>query len=248
MPNRPSSSRNSAGRKVAIGLVLAILVAIGAAPIVQSLLNTSGHSAAPTTKTPTASAPTPSKYERVLFAGDSLTVGRDANELPQSFRVRVADELRATGTKSITTIAKSGARLSYIAQSKKLPAKLDLALIELGTNDIRLKTPVKEFRVQYQNYMKKIKASSPGVKLVCLGVWHDPKAEITRSLDLVIKDVCAQSGGSYVQLTDLYSKAGTKGPAGATTWNGTSDALHPNTYGHQAIATKLIHELNLTAK
>ncbi|WP_159610499.1 SGNH/GDSL hydrolase family protein [Glutamicibacter sp. JC586] len=188
------------------------------------------------------------EYQRVLFAGDSLTVGRDADKLPQSFRELVAGELRAEGTSSVTTIAKSGARLNYIAQSKKLPSDLDLAIVELGTNDIRWQTPIKEFKIQYQKYLAKINASSPEVKLICLGVWHDPKAKITQSLDLVIKSVCLEHSGSYVQISDLFARASNRGPAGRATWNVKSDAFHPNNAGHQAIAAKLLHELHDKSK
>lgn len=248
MPNNPIPTKNSVGRKLAIVLIVVIVVAIGAIPMVRSLLKapSSPESAAP--EKPFQSPELSLEYQRVLFAGDSLTVGRDADKLPQSFRELVAGELRAEGASSITTIAKSGARLNYIAQSKKLPSDLNLAVVELGTNDIRWQTPVKDFKIQYQKYLTKIRAGSPEVKLICLGVWHDPKAKITQSLDLVIKSVCLEHGGSYVQISDLFARASNRGPAGRATWNVKSDAFHPNNAGHRAIAAKLLHELHNESK
>ncbi|MGQ3385042.1 SGNH/GDSL hydrolase family protein [Glutamicibacter sp. TV12E] len=232
-------------QKAALSLALLVVLAVALVPAIQGIVSTHSHA----DESSPSAMPTPTSrtqgYDRVLFAGDSISVGRDARLLPESFRAITSRRLKATGTQSITTIAKSGAKLNYIAQSKTMPKDLDLAIIELGTNDAGGKTPTDTFRKEYQNYLKRIRAHSPSVDFVCLGVWYRSETRIAKALDTVISETCAQNGGIFIPLSDLYAITQNRGPRGTKTWKGKSDLFHPNTQGHLAIANRLIKELSL---
>lgn len=199
------------GRKLSIGLIILIVLAVGAIPVIRSVTTSSDQANESLPSTDPQQTTTINTYDRVLFAGDSITVGRDAQELPKSFRELVEQKLSSGGTNSITTIAKSGAKLKYVAERKELPSKVDLAIVELGTNDIRGRTPAQVFKREYQAYLKKIKASSPKVKLVCLGVWHDSKSKNTQALDRIIRESCLQNGGTYIQISDIFDQPANRG-------------------------------------
>ncbi|UUX60418.1 SGNH/GDSL hydrolase family protein [Glutamicibacter halophytocola] len=234
-------------QKTAFVLVLFVVLAVALVPAIQGFVSANSHAV---DATPSASPTHPSganNFDRVLFAGDSISVGRDARLLPESFRAITSRRLKANGTQSITTVAKSGAKLNYIAHSKTMPADLDLAIIELGTNDAGGNTPIESFRKEYQNYLKRIRTHSPSVGFVCLGVWYRPEAKIAQDLDAVIKETCGQNSGIFIPLSDLYVHTQNRGPRGTKTWKGKSDLFHPNTQGHLAIAKKIIKELSLPA-
>jgi len=234
-------------QKAVFALVLFVVLAVALIPPIQGIVSANSHAVDSTpSSTPTHSSKT-SNFDRVLFAGDSITVGRDARLLPQSFRAITSRRLKATGTQSITTVAKSGAKLNYIAHSKTMPKDLDLAIIELGTNDAGGKTPTDTFRKEYQNYLKRIKTHSPSVEFVCLGVWYSPETKIAQNLDAVVKETCGQNGGIFIPLSELYANTQNRGPRGTKTWKGKSDLFHPNTQGHLEIANKLIKELSQPA-
>ena len=245
--NAYGDNRMSLRQKITITLVLIVVVAVALVPAIQGIISSNSQAA----ETPPSAAPeepaTGNNFDRVLFAGDSISVGRDAHLLPESFRAITSRHLKAAGTESITTIAKSGAKLNYIAHSKSLPKDLDLAIIELGTNDAGGKTPTDTFRKEYQNYLKRIRSVSPSVHFVCLGVWYRPETQIAQDLDTVIQQTCEANSGTFVSLSDLYSNAKNRGPRGMQTWKGKSDLFHPNTAGHLAIANRLLQELSLPA-
>jgi len=231
-------------QRAAIVLVLFVVLAVALVPAIQGFVSTNSHAAESSPSEAPTESPIAKHYDRVLFAGDSISVGRDARTLPESFRAISSRWLKASGTQSITTIAKSGAKLNYIAHSRNMPADLDFAIIELGTNDAGGNTPIDTFREEYQNYLKRIRTASPSVNFVCLGVWYGPQTKIAQSLDQVISETCGANGGAFIPLSDLYAHAENRGPRGTKTWNGKSDLFHPNTVGHHAIAKRLIDQLS----
>lgn len=233
------------GRKVTITLMILIVLVLGLVPAIQGIVSTNSQAGDHRPHESTIQTNEDRVYDRVLFAGDSISVGRDAKLLPRSFRKLVAHRLTANGTKSITTVAKSGAKLAYISHRPKLPSNLDLAIIELGTNDVKGSTSSEEFNLEYQSYLERIQSTSPNVRIFCLGVWHDPKSKVTASLDRVIQRSCEQVGGTFISIADIFAQPQNRGPGGVSTWKGKSDRLHPNDAGHLAIAKKLLKKLSL---
>lgn len=211
------------------------------------------RSATPTktpTRTPTPTAsPTPTARPgtalvtrakdgtaRMLVAGDSLAAGFFASEKDRGFTSLVAD---AVGRVEMTTAAQAHQTLTTVAAITDVPDDLDLAVVELGTNDVGLPTPLPDFEQQYTGLLERIRASSPSAALVCLGTWTSDGA----AFDEVIARTCAARGGVYVGLADAFSTASYHGPAGRDTFAGAGDEFHPNDVGHRAIADGVLKAL-----
>lgn len=189
--------------------------------------------------TPTAVQPVsltrsiPGEPLRVLFAGDSLTDGYFASEQAKSFKQIVLDQL---GPVELTTAALAKQTLSTVSKVTDVPADLDLAVVELGTNDVGIPTPIAEFTTQYDALLAKIKAKSPNTALLCAGTWEGTGTQY----DIAIAKSCTKAGGRYISLAGLYQNSSFHGPAKAQTWKGESDWFHPNDAGHAAIAKALL--------
>lgn len=170
---------------------------------------------------------------RVLVTGDSLAAGFFASTEAQGFSPLVTGAL---GRVTPTTVSRAHQTLSTVAGVTEVPPDLDLAVIELGTNDVGIPTPLADFEAQYGDLLARIRASSPDAALVCLGTWtHDGAA-----YDEVIARSCAANAGRYVSLAGLFAVAELHGPAGRDTFVGTGDEFHPNDAGHRAIADAVL--------
>ncbi|WP_158253849.1 SGNH/GDSL hydrolase family protein [Cryobacterium sp. N22] len=176
---------------------------------------------------------------RVLFAGDSLTGSYFASSTEAGFRSRVATAL---GPVELTTAELADQTLTTVSRIVDVPADLDLAVVELGTNDVGTKTPFDQFTSQYRDLLGKITTTSPGAALICTGTWQDAG----EAYDAVIEAECLTAGGRYVPLVDIFEADGTRGPAGTETPFGESDTFHPNDSGHQQIADAILAALTVS--
>jgi lysophospholipase L1-like esterase len=181
---------------------------------------------------------TQGKPLRVLFAGDSLTGGYFASDQAHSFPALVKQRL---GNVKETYPGLSNQKLTTVGRITEVPADLDLAVLELGTNDVGIPTALDVFRQQYGDLVARIRRRSPNVVLLCAGTWTGNG----HSYDAVIRSVCASAGGRYVELHDIYARPGTRGPAGVLTKFGLSDTFHPNDEGHRFIANALLAGISL---
>ncbi|WP_307387579.1 SGNH/GDSL hydrolase family protein [Microbacterium testaceum] len=169
----------------------------------------------------------------MLVTGDSLAAGFFASTEAQGFSSLVTGAL---GRVTPTTVSRAHQTLSTVAGVTEVPPDLDLAVIELGTNDVGIPTPLADFEAQYGDLLGRIRTSSPDAALVCLGTWtHDGAA-----YDEVIARSCAANAGRYVSLAGLFAVAELHGPAGRDTFVGTGDEFHPNDAGHRAIADAVL--------
>lgn len=173
---------------------------------------------------------------RVLFAGDSLTGSYFASSTEAGFRSRVATAL---GPVELTTAELADQTLTTVSRIVDVPTDLDLAVVELGTNDVGTKTPFGQFTNQYRELLAKITSTSPGAALICAGTWQDAG----EGYDVVIEAECLAAGGRYVPLVHIFEANGTRGPAGTETPFGVSDTFHPNDSGHQQIADAILAAL-----
>ncbi|GGG29182.1 hypothetical protein GCM10007304_48790 [Rhodococcoides trifolii] len=173
--------------------------------------------------------PTDGTPPRVFFAGDSLAAGFNATTPENAFPVLVASGLG--GTVDSEQDAAPGQTLITVSESSEIPARLDLAVIELGTNDFG-KTPVADFRSAYVSLVSRIRESSPDAALVCLGVWGAAGGDY----DLSIKSSCEREGGVFNSLAAVYVPEQYRGPVGVPGFTGPSDDFHPNDLGHRIIA------------
>lgn len=183
---------------------------------------------------------------RVLFAGDSLTYGLFASKQEKGFRYRMIDALSKDGPVDNQSAEKAGAGAADVSSVLDVPSGLDLAIIELGTNDVGAQTPMDEFTKTYSDLLDKIRAKSPTVPLLCVGTWgSDGGGYGSEPYNEVIEAECVKRDGKFVSLYNLYPVEAYRGPAGKDAFGGTSDDFHPNDSGYKAVADLLLASLKI---
>lgn len=222
------------------GLVVAAVLAAGVAPTSSAVEGAGGHgnAIAGHPRAPgsahLAIRPHLASPLRVLFVGDSLTNGYYATTRQQAFAEQVRAALSADGPVVSFTSATNGGTLSTVAATLVLPPRLDLAIVELGTND-RGRTDIHRFTASYGRLVASIRAASPDAALVCVGAWTTGSRPGDDSYDRAIEAQCEASGGRFASLAGIRGAA-TVGPLGSPTFQGDRDSFHPNDAGHAAIA------------
>lgn len=179
---------------------------------------------------------------QVLFAGDSLTGGLSARMETEGFKWLMLGALEQSGPVTEHNSNLSGGTTLQVSGNYDVPKNLDLAVIELGTNDRNNSVPMAEFKEAYVSLLDRVVDGSPGVSLVCAGVWEagGGSPEVTEQ-DVIIKTECGSRGGTFVSLRPIYFQEEVHiGPAGIPAFGGVADDYHPNSAGHQAIATALL--------
>ena len=185
--------------------------------------------------------PSVARATDVLFIGDSLTAGFYATTEQQSYFALTSAWLAAHGYPTSTRMAVPGAKIGGAAdEATQISATgADVAVIELGTNDASgyptgQPTSGSDFVADYRTVLEAVRSARPQARLVLLSVWQQ---NTNRALyDSLIADLATEYGGCYVSLESLSDDGFYTGPAGTPTYNGTSDAFHPNDAGHEAIA------------
>ena len=182
-------------------------------------------------------APKGSTPLRVLFAGDSLTVGYYATDPARSYASLLVDDWSELRDVEVTRAEQSGARAWRIARAvEALPDPAwDVAVLEVGANDVG-KTTVAEYADDFRALVLAAERGGPEM-VVCLGPWNDGAR--TPPYDRVVARVCDGDGRVYVPLSDLYDDPALHGPVGTETTFGPRDDFHPNDAGHAAIARRV---------
>ena len=172
----------------------------------------------------------PSPY-RIAFFGDSVSVGFGASDRRHGYVARVSSWLGTHGKRVIETVdAKGGVPVAFW-EYVRMPRQLDAAVVELGTNDVRLGTPWARFAQEYRTLTSRIRAASPRVQLLCLSVLSQPGGA---SLDAVINEqVRAVCPGTYVDITRLGDRPDLR----------SGDGFHPNDVGYRLIAQAVVSRL-----
>lgn len=148
------------------------------------------------------------------------------------------EELRATKP--------ADAPLFQAGNAENIPESgVDLAIIELGTNDAG-RTEIEVFKQQYTALLSKIQAGSPDAHIICAGAWGYSGSLGTDPYDREIESICRERGGRYVDLTNAFMEKGNYGPEGVPTWTGLSDNFHPNDQGHRKIADLLLERIRVS--
>ena len=165
----------------------------------------------------------PTRYG-IAFFGDSVSVGSGASDRHHAYVARVSNWLEMRGKKVTATVnAKGGVTVAYWAYAS-MPKKLDAAVIELGTNDVRLGTPAAQFAQEYRTLVGRIRAANPNAQLLCLSVW--PRREAASLEDVVNAQIRTVCPGGYVDITRVRNRWGIR----------SSDGFHPNDVGYRLIA------------
>lgn len=246
-------------RRRTLGLALVPVVAAGGLAV-----HLSAHSAGPTTRRsrlayhPAATPVNPAPGEhlsivwptghplRLLFVGDSLTVGKYALQRDTTFPARVTAALRVHGRVNESVRAKSGVTASYWA-SRPLPAA-DLVVVELGTNDFSAHlTPPAAFARDYSRLVANIRDRSPHARLLCLSLWRSSHygydGQTLPTYNTIVAHECR--GGAFVWISALYDAKGTRQPAGEPSFLGKTDGFHPTDTGHRGIARAIEQTLGV---
>ena len=160
----------------------------------------------------------------IAFFGDSVSVGSGASDRRHAYIARVSNWLEMRGKKVTATVnAKGGVTVGYWAYAP-MPKKLDAAVVELGTNDVRLSTPSAQFAQEYRTLVGRIRAANPNAQLLCLSVW--PRRGGTSLEGIVNAQIRKVCPGGYVDITRFRNRWGIR----------SSDGFHPNDVGYRLIA------------
>lgn len=170
---------------------------------------------------------------RIIFIGDSLTVGLYASDAAHSYAALVTAALHASAQRIATSHAGTLA-VDLQAQQETLQPAAAVVVLELGTNDDH--TDMSAFRTHYQALLAFVEAAEPQAQLLCLAVWEMPD----NLRDTVIRALCP---GRYVDVGPIYSTWPDHGPVGRPTAFGPGDWFHPNDAGHAAIAQAVLAAL-----
>ena len=160
----------------------------------------------------------------IAFFGDSLSVGAGASDRRHGYVARVSSWLQARSERVAATVnAKGGVPVAYW-QYAPMPKNLDAAVVELGTNDVRLGTPSTRFVREYRTLTGRIRAANPKAQLLCLSIWSRPRpASLEAVINAQIRTVCP---GTYIDITRLRGLSHVR----------SSDGFHPNDLGYGLIA------------
>ena len=176
---------------------------------------------------------------RVLFVGDSLTDGAAAVNWRNQFREKVMAGLAAHGPIDAIQRGKGGVKTAYWL-THQLPPKMDLAIVELGTNDAYGRaaptmSQLAEFDTAYRHLIARIRGLSPAARFVCLGVWH-PAGQVGSAApyDAIVAKDCP---GAFIRISDLGAN---KAHLGA-------DGFHPNDAAHELIAARVLRAIHVSA-
>lgn len=134
----------------------------------------------------------------------------------------------------------------YTANKSYFENDLDLIIIQLGDN-VNDNGKKAAFRENIRHLLAQIKSDCPKARVICVGTWYDRPT--------VISDyhrACKENGCDFVSIEGLLS-ATTMPPSGTViTFNDGTTAvatggslIHPNDYGMELIAQRVIAQLKL---
>ncbi len=189
-------------------------------------------------------------YARVWFLGDSLTAGYDADSSGGCFAEVTAAALRAmkggTAVEVLRVNAYGGKASDGLAQALAgLEFTADLVLLQYGEND---RPYAQAFRDTYERLAAQFGRDGRAPLIAALSIWSPTYDADAEAMDEGIRDVVEGAGGVFVSVRPAAAEAANRSAGRDVSWLGdaqhaTSDAFHPNSAGHAAIAELLADAL-----
>ncbi len=171
----------------------------------------------------------------MLVAGDSLTAGFFATTKDRGFIRLVADDI---GSVDVTGgAAQAQQTLSTVAAVTDVPSDVGVAVVELGTNDVGVPTPLADFDSSMRAFSiaSDRRRRRPGCSASALDRRRRGLRRGHRAL--------VRGPRRRVRLARELRDAEFHGPAGRETFAGAGDEFHPNDAGHRAIADAVLAAL-----
>jgi hypothetical protein len=172
---------------------------------------------------------------RLVFVGDSLTVGMFALDETTCFRSLVTEQV---GQPSYC-LAAYGGQSKDVDLSAVIQSQGDVFVVELGTNDASgyptgIPVDPSVFEANLRGIAAAARAGNEQCRLVFMTVWQ--LAPRRTAYDRRVAAVAADYGGHLVRIGAVRDDPADSGPAGVSTAFGVSDGAHPNNAGHAALA------------
>lgn len=181
---------------------------------------------------------------RFMVPGDSLAGGYYSSTEANGFRALVGARLAQIVPTQELKASQAGANLATVGGLVGIPKNLDLAIVELGTNDTAGKTELGAFTTQYATLLRTIKEGSPDVALICVGPWGAPGAG-TDPYDMAVETACKAQGGQFVKISTVFALGENRAKKGTPSWLGPADDFHPNDAGHKRIADLILERIKI---
>jgi len=192
-------------------------------------------------------AAAPARAEpRIMIIGDSLQSGTKLRRLSQQAGVLLQRQANVV----VHNFSSPGARMTdvgfFAGMNHAGPAVglvsgffgMQGLVVALGTNDWSQDADLAVFHDSYAGFLTGL---LPGLPVACLSPpWRQDEASANGNGDTledfrdVIRDVCTEAGGTYLDGKDAIPNSLSYFP----------DGLHPNERGHRAMARFLNAELN----
>lgn len=194
-------------------------------------------------------ASTAAQAQNVLILGTSTTEGMGASPIEKRYATLVTNELQGA---TVTTFGRGGTTLADPATPNWLnysvPSGYNVVVLQFGFNEWNRGTPATTFKPWAVDFMTRVRAANPGVRLVWLSPWigqyltpaPDVRAHGWQEYGMAIESALRTVGGNtaHVDLDPTGSRR-----LAAPYSLGAADGLHYNNRGHRAIADALLATL-----
>jgi len=191
-----------------------------------------------------SAAPTSSEMKTILVLGDSLSDGFQLKR-SDAYPALIATKLRAAGLNfQVTNASATGGTTE--GGLERLPThlkrKIDIFILELGTNDAFRGVPVDQIQNNLQQIIEKVKTRNPQVRVVIAGMQlpNYTTDDYVSAFGNMFADLAAKNGAVLVPYL-LQSVAGDP-------LLNLSDGIHPNAAGQKVLAETVWHVLEPVAR
>ena len=189
-------------------------------------------------------APTSSEMKTILVLGDSLSDGFQLKR-SDAYPALIANKLRAAGLNfQVTNASASGGTTQ--GGLERLPAhlkrKIDIFILELGTNDAFRGVPVAQIQNNLQQMIDMVKARNPNVRVVIAGMQlpNYGADDYVSGFGKMFAELAAKNDAALVP----YLLDGVAGDPSLSL----PDGIHPNAAGQKILAENVWRVLEPIAR